>query len=162
VHRTAGSLRGPLGSEPSVCAECLFADPIADIAILGSPDNQALFEEAKAYEALVESAQPFTIADAPEEGPGWLLSLDGKWFGCTVGYIKHVDGPLYISNTQQPIADGMSGSPVISDDGAAIGIVALGSSTPLASSSGCENHYGSPNPRLIRDLPGWLLRGCSQ
>src|SRR5271165_2001470 len=51
----------------------------------------------------------------------------GKWFGCTVRYMKHVDGPLYICNTAQPIAGGMSGSPVILDDGTAIGIVSLSS-----------------------------------
>jgi hypothetical protein len=31
-----------LGDEPSVLAECLFADPIADIAVLGSLDDQEL------------------------------------------------------------------------------------------------------------------------
>jgi hypothetical protein len=51
-ERTYEALLGPLGSEPTVCAECLFADPVADIAVLGSPDNQMLWEQAQAYEAL--------------------------------------------------------------------------------------------------------------
>jgi hypothetical protein len=29
-----------LGAEPDVFAECLFADPVADIAVLGPPDDQ--------------------------------------------------------------------------------------------------------------------------
>jgi hypothetical protein len=64
-----------LGDKPTVWAECLFADPIADIAVLGSPDNQALFDEAGAYEALVESTSPIKIAEVPEKCRGWLLSL---------------------------------------------------------------------------------------
>jgi hypothetical protein len=114
-ERTYTALLAPLGSKPAVWAECLFANPIADIAVLGSPDNQDLFHQAEAYEALMESVTPIAIADAPEKGQGWLLSLEGEWFGCTIEYIKHVDGPLWIANTAQPIASGMSGSPVISD-----------------------------------------------
>jgi hypothetical protein len=36
-------LLAPLGQKPSVIAECLFVDPILDLAILEQPDNQ-LFE----------------------------------------------------------------------------------------------------------------------
>jgi hypothetical protein len=146
-ERTFGSLLAPIGREPSVCAECLFADPVADIAVLGSPDSTMdLSDEADAYEALVEAATPLSIADAPEEGHGWVLSLDGKWFRCTVKYMKRRDGPLLVSDAAQPIVRGMSGSPIVSDNGSAIGIVCLGS-----------NRYGCNNPRLLRDLPGWLL-----
>jgi hypothetical protein len=123
--RTYKTSLAPLGSEPAVWAECLFADPIADIAVLGSPGDQELYDEANVYEALVESAIPIAIADAPEEGRGWVLSLEQEWFGCTVKYMKQVDSALLICDTAQPIVGGMSGSPVISDEGAAIGIVAL-------------------------------------
>ena len=159
-ERTYKALLAPLGSQPAVWAECLFADPIADIAILGSPDGQNLSEEAEAYEALVETAIPLSIADAPEDGQGWLLSLDQKWFRCSVRYMKYVDGPLWISGTSQPVVDGMSGSPIISDDGAAIGVVSLGSiSFEGAATEDVTwlNLNGCPNPRLVRDLPGWLL-----
>jgi hypothetical protein len=141
-ERTYGSLLAPLGKKAAISVECMFADPIADIAVLGPPDNQELSKEADACEAFVESAAPIAIADAPEKGRGWLLSLDQKWFACAVEYNKRLDGPLLISKPEQPIAIGMSGSPVISDDGVAIGIVCLGKGV---------------NPRLIRDLPGWLL-----
>jgi hypothetical protein len=74
-----------------------------------------------------------------------MLSLAGEWFQCTVQCMKRVDGPLYVSDAAQPMVDGMSGSPILSDDGDAIGIECLGSSL-----------FGSKNPRLVRDLPGWL------
>jgi hypothetical protein len=141
-----------------VWAECLFANPVADIAVLGSPDDQALFDQADAYEKLLEPLAPFRIADAPEEERRcWMLSLEGEWFGCTVEHIKEIDGELWICNSAQPIAGGMSGSPIISDQGAAIGVVTLGSATELFTPQ-CEDQYGTQNPRLVRDLPGWLLQ----
>jgi hypothetical protein len=39
-ERTYQALLGPLGEKPTVWTECLFVDPIADIAVLGQPDNQ--------------------------------------------------------------------------------------------------------------------------
>jgi len=41
-------LLGPLGGKRTVWAECRFVDPIADIAVLGQPDNQTFFAEAAA------------------------------------------------------------------------------------------------------------------
>jgi hypothetical protein len=45
-ERTYENLLGHIGVEPSVWAECLFVDPIADIAVLGSPDTQVLGKQA--------------------------------------------------------------------------------------------------------------------
>jgi hypothetical protein len=99
---------------------------------------------------LVDFTTPLPISDAPEQGRGWLLSLDGRWFRCTVRIIN--DGPLWISETEEPIEGGMSGSPIISDEAAAIGIICVGSETDPGESTGWTN------PRLVRDLPGWFLR----
>jgi hypothetical protein len=43
-ERKYENLIGPLGEKPSICAECLFVDPIGDIAVLGSPDTQDMSE----------------------------------------------------------------------------------------------------------------------
>src|SRR5215813_7310413 len=51
-ERTYRALLGPLAQAPRVWAECLFADPIADIAVLRSPDGQELSDEADAFEEL--------------------------------------------------------------------------------------------------------------
>ena len=134
----------PLGSEPTVWAQCLFADPIADIAVLGSPDGQGLPDEAKAYEVLLKSATPLSIADGPEQGRGWVLSLERHWLRCTVQIIN--DGSLWIPNTSPHVVPGMAGSPIISDSVEAIGVLSLGT-----------NLEGWKNPRLVRDLPGWVL-----
>jgi hypothetical protein len=64
-ERTYKTLLGPLRDKPCVWAECLFADPIADIAVLGTPDTQDLYKEAEAYNRLVVGRDPLQIGDAP-------------------------------------------------------------------------------------------------
>ena len=70
----------------------------------------------------------------------WLLSLDLQWF--SEPYSVFRDGPLCFGQ-ETKTEGGMSGSPIVNDDGAAVGVVTV--SAPS-------------NPRLARDLPGWLLR----
>src|SRR5437868_5530405 len=52
--RTYAKLLGPIGESPTVWAECVFVDPVADIAVLSAPDGQALFDECADYERLVD------------------------------------------------------------------------------------------------------------
>jgi hypothetical protein len=179
AERTYPHLLGPLGKAKSkVWAECLFADPIADIAVLGSPDNQELSDEAEAYEQLMRTVpRPFPIAEAPKQGikrikipreeaeayehmmrnlalpqsgkrkqgikrikaprffetsvPGrgsaLLLTLGGKWIEHAVGR----RGPWLWIDDQKHIEGGMSGSPIISPDGKAIGLVSTGNLNPI-------------------------------
>ena len=149
-QRTYDNLLGPLDSEPNVWAECLFADPVADIAVFGTPDNQELYDEAEAYEALTEAVPALHISDAPERCKARLLSLDQQWFRCAVQH--HIDGPLWISDAAEPIVGGMSGSPILDEAGAAIGILCC------SGGIGSDPHTeGGPNPRLVANLPGWLL-----
>jgi hypothetical protein len=130
-----------VGETPTVCTECLFVDPVSDLAVLGTPDNQDLSELADAYDALMEDAAALAIADAPADSRGWLFSLDGKWFSCRV---QRFPRALSISDAAQGIKGGMSGSPVLRAYGAAIGVVAVGKD--------------GPHPLLVSALPGWLLR----
>lgn len=41
-ERTYPNLVGPLGEAPTVAVECLFVNPVADIAVLGKPDDVGL------------------------------------------------------------------------------------------------------------------------
>jgi hypothetical protein len=50
----------------------------------------------------------------------------------------------------------MSGSPIVSETGNAIGIVAA--SVMENEKDAATDEFGAWNPRLIRDLPVWLLR----
>ena len=64
-ERTYPQLLAPLGQAPAVWAECLFADPIADLAVLGPPDDQELSAQNDAYRELVDSLKPLRIAAVP-------------------------------------------------------------------------------------------------
>ena len=175
--RTYANLLAPLGEQPSVWCECLFVDPIADVAVLGTPDNQGLSDEADAYEALVGAATPLTVAEpssqpiaeeveslaevgvteqvrqwARRECRAFLLSLNNQWFPCTVSHSPN--GMLDIQNAARGIAGGMSGSPIIAEDGGAIGIVCLGSGSP----GDDFPTEGGPNPRVMGNLPSWFLK----
>jgi hypothetical protein len=92
-EETYQHLLGPLEGECSVWARCLFVDPVADIAVLGSPDGQDLYDQANAYDRLVDDVTPFTVADAPAQGTEVLtlppasiyVTTQGTEELCTVG-----------------------------------------------------------------------------
>jgi hypothetical protein len=141
-------LLAPLHGEASILTECVFADPVHDIAVLGPPDDQELSNGFDAYEALTESLTPLRIADAPEQGRAWLLSLKGEWFSCSFrrnGIGRALVSPLFVGVLQQPIEGGMSGSPIVSDKGTAWGLVNAGGSA----------WTGQTN--LFQCLPGFCL-----
>ena len=66
------------------------------------------------------------IADARPKSTAWMLNLKGEWFRCAV---RQNSGPLWVSNEVEEIVGGMSGSPIVDNKGAAIGIVCLSCST---------------------------------
>ena len=107
-ERTFAKLVARNGEEPAISAECLFVDPIADLAVLGEPDGQELYEECAAYEALIETAAPLLIGKSadPAAREAWLLSLAGRWFSCTV---KSAGRGLWVEDASEPIRAGMSG-----------------------------------------------------
>jgi len=128
VNRTR-RLLGLLGGKQTVWTELLFGDPIADIAVLGAPDDQIFPEQYFAYEQLLDAMQPLAIADAPVEtrnkpgtGSMRLLSLDGTW---VEGQAERRGWCLWV-RPAEITAPGMSGSPIINSAGAAIGVVVSG------------------------------------
>jgi hypothetical protein len=128
----------------------LFYDPISDLALLGPPDGQELYYEAEAYEAFVDSRRPAPMSEAGEEGEAWLLSLENVWFR---GRFERIDwGPMWVSKLEGSIRGGMSGSPILNSEGAAIGVVNLGNMSPTA-------HIDDPDPQtvLYRNLPRFML-----
>jgi hypothetical protein len=115
-----GRLIGPIGTKPTVGVECLFADPVADIAVLGSL-GIPMWEDADAFDALVNERPAFSVGVGPareEVGRAWLLTIARRWSRCEV---QHWDGDLLISKAWAGLHAGMSGSPVVSDEGTAIG-----------------------------------------
>jgi hypothetical protein len=152
-ERIYAGLLGPLGStEPTVTAECVFCDPVGDVAVLAGPDNQKLCDEAQAYEELIGRASPLRAAAVTHltSSEAWLFTLGERWASCIV---ISSQSWLWISKAAEPIEGGMSGSPILDGEGRAIGV--------LCASEGFgdgQHAGGGPNPNLLESLPGWLLR----
>jgi hypothetical protein len=139
------------GSKSGIWAECLFVNPVADIAVLGAPDGQADYDE-DAYWELTNGA-PFLRIDKARSGPGWALSLDGQWTRTTLE-VRH--GIYGFSLSVDPVKAGMSGSPILNDSGLAVGIAVLGTETTDKNGERTEGRsFGQV--MLRRELPGWLL-----
>jgi len=159
---TYPKLIGPRNAEPSVTASCVFADPVADLAILGPPNNQELSDEYEHYEAFTAHLAPFNIDVPPPDSrlprvrirdapldfvphtisvPGYVLSLEGTWIDCHAAYYG---GPFWIK-PEEIVVRGMSGSPLINTSGAAMGVI------NTSNMAAC----------LIDALPGRLLRALA-
>ena len=175
-ERTYEGLVGPVDEAPTHTAEILFVDPVADIAVLAEPDNQALPEDnERFYEWLagvaddgadfpalpmgeIETTTPYDRRDGNiRSASAWLLSLDLKWFRCRV---IAPGRSIAIDEQEQPIRGGMSGSPIVDDTGRAIGLVSNG--TYIHSGGEVVEGASHGNPRLTDCLPGWLLRELSR
>ena len=151
-EKTYKRLLGNLdGSKKAVSAECLFADPIADVAVLGRPDYEVYGDQADAYFALTDEAPILRIAKA-RSGSGWVLSLDNRWVPTMLDVDSDIVGASLSIDVAEP---GMSGSPVLNDRGLAVGIVALGMEHGKGDRT---NEHFEGQPILSRNLPGWLLR----
>ena len=152
---TYANLLAPLGEEPSVWAECLFFDPVSDLAILGEPDDQELGEESEAYARLVDGRKPFTIA-APETGEGYMLALDGvSWQPAPLKVHTNIWGTGL--STGATLA-GQSGSPIVNATGKAVALVSIGSEQVDLSTGSRTAMDAGPQPILKLQLPSWLLK----
>jgi hypothetical protein len=155
-ERAYANLLGPLGAPPSISAECVFADPAADLAVLCGPDGQELYDQSEAYERFVEAASALRIDVVTSPREAWLLMLDGLWERCSVRVTDNYFFPglaLTIVGATQGNAAGTSGSPIVSAEGTALGVISLGSLDGSGSLFGDQ----AGQPLLAGTLPGWLL-----
>jgi len=166
---TYAKLFAPLGS---VSAECVFVDTIADIAVLRARTGHDQELEALEYQKITEALPAIALAALPDLSGGkvplglwaerirteiraWALSLDGCWFECAMTY----DGQLLrITKGAEHVVNSISGSPIITDDGAAIGLVSTIRTTAVdAALRNAGAKWETRSPGLVESLPGWLL-----
>jgi len=145
--RTYPDLLGPIGGALMAWAECLFIDPVADLAVLCEPDKHTFPGQTDAYTYLVADRPTLGLARPPRKMfTAWALALQGVWTRCTArSYTPHslsVDGP---------IAGAMSGSPVVTDEGRALAVIGVAVDWP----NEVPEHRGQP--LLASCLPGWVL-----
>jgi len=148
-ERTYENLLGSLNEDPRVWAECFFADPVSDIAVLGCPDNQALGEQADYFGAFVNRRTALRIASPQCETDGYVLSLAGRWMKTRVARMGFINYSLQI-DTPYP---GMSGSPILNDRSFAIGVAVVGFEV-----GGKNEERSCGQPILVDALPGRFLK----
>ncbi len=145
--RTFKKLLGALGEAPTIWAECVFVDPISDVAVLAEPDGQALFDACAAFEAFVEgrpTLRPKRLTEARTDA--WVLTLAASWKPCSVERSDFTEKYVNLPNTK--IAGGMSGSPIVLSDGSVVGVIGSG---------GSETQYQEQSA-VPACLPLWLQR----
>jgi hypothetical protein len=124
-----------------------------DFAVLCEPDVECGEDHYIRFETFTKRAMPVGLSPdtvdphLSKERPGqiaWTMSLAGDWQKCTV----YNGGRFLTLDTGAKIESGMSGSPIVNDKGAAIGVISTGN-------SGVGSNL---NPSLTDCLPPWLLR----
>lgn len=77
-EKTYRDLVGARGDNPTLWAECIFANPVSDLAVLSGPDDQELCDKASAFNEFIGSLQKIFPVRAPptQSLHGWLLALD--------------------------------------------------------------------------------------
>jgi hypothetical protein len=134
-------LIGPLGEIPTVAGKCLSIDVINDLAVIGPPS----YPHCAAFDRMVLSANPFAIA-AAKEGRGWVMTLDGRWEAICIDRVVGLS--LQILLQREINLAGMSGSPIVNEDGSAVGLVA------------CQGERSARGPHLVAALPAGLAPCC--
>jgi hypothetical protein len=131
---------------------CRFVDPSVGIAVLGPPrldgwlgSERSVDEDESCYRQITNAAIPLSIAEPPKRSLAWVLLADSSWGRCIVG---HYGNDLAFCNHFFDMRSVEPGSPLVVDDGSAIGVIGdTGDWNP-----DCRH------PRLANALPGWLLR----
>jgi hypothetical protein len=148
-QRSFSNLLAPLRGQPCVCAQCLFVDPVSNLAVMGPVEGEGLIAEVRDYEALMQSVGTLQIGHVQGDTSASFMLRDRGWVQCTISYRGR--GPLWVRDAAAVLKGSMPGSPIITNEGFAIGIVA----------SAEDEGSGAPQPALADHLPGWLLRDLS-
>lgn len=99
-------------------------------------------------DVLLERCYALATGEIKDGATIWVLTLEGSQVRCQVTAAPI--GPLWLIGAGEIIASRMSSSPILSDDGDAVGEVLTGRGDP-----GAPN---GPHPRIAAHLPNWLVR----
>lgn len=140
-----------LNNGRQILAQVYAVEPVADIGVLGMPDDQAFFKEAKTYEESVGLIEPvhvrFDDLELLQEIPVTVFTHKRKWIRGKV--TKFNDNAHILELSDAAIKRGTSGGPVIDQEGRLLGIVSTGN-------LGKEN-LTAQIPRPSHALPLWVV-----
>ncbi len=143
--RTYVDLISSLDGKRKCSAECLFLDPISDLAVFGCPEDE-LWE---GYMEFANESDFLEIAPlASGETSVRVMYDDSKSIRRVIGVAPPSRANFYPRNFwihrdeggENRIKSGMSGSPILTDDGKAVGVL-------------CNDDFG---PLLSQCLPQWI------
>jgi hypothetical protein len=135
-------------------------EPVADIAVLGSVDNQRSPREADAFEQFCEATVPVPLyRGAPEafkeELALLVYNLDRKWTPAT-GHLFRPNQCNMVICAEKEILRGASGGPIITPAGELVALVSICATDAFAPSSRKGNFHAS-GPRPLHALPQWVV-----
>jgi hypothetical protein len=153
--RILGRLGGPLTAD----ASCAFADPISNVVILGDHSEEFRRLENWEYRLPVHAPGRPVFAGHRAVQDAWFLSLDETWVKCNVR-TNYDDLRIVGDNPDEwggePEIDGkLSGSPIIDEDGGAIGMILA------PAKKRHRDKWSGHHVVLIRSLPGSFIKSIS-
>lgn len=155
-ERTYANLLGPRRATPTLSAECVFVDSIADVAVLSSPDGQVLCDESEAYEHFMDGRPALRLGWLREPSEAWLLTLDDEWERCTVAPGTW-GWSITLIDAIKGIVPGTSGSPIVTPDGRVVGLMSVGDET--MTNEGVRSHRERYFQPMLREvLPARFIR----
>jgi hypothetical protein len=135
------------------------ADPVSDIAVLGSLDGQDAPFECDEFEGWSEATPPVSLANitprynAPTKIQ--VLTHKGKWTKGRIANYAHPKFPqgcCLALEADDPIVGGTSGGPVVDSDGRLVGVVSQAGDRPI------NGKYVGMLPIVHLALPHWVLQ----
>jgi hypothetical protein len=134
----------------------LAVEPVCDVAVLGSLDNQTFFNEAEQFEMFCEKTKPVRLClqdfTPAQSFPVYIYTHKKTWVaGRATEWGK--DAPALEIDADEPIEGGTSGGPVIDEAGELVSIV---SNFSVGATGNKKSEGSGPRPHLA--LPVWVCR----
>ena len=136
--------------------QVVAVEPVSDIAVIASPDNQTFPKEAEAFDLFAQSVNPLPLSskEFPFGQPFQIhiLTHTGDWLSGEASQWAE-NAPTLVTETDPAIEGGTSGSAVLSDTGEVLAVVST-----VGNSGDGSAGIGS-NARPCQSLPVWVWRG---
>ena len=140
--------------------QVVAVEPVSDIAVIGSPDDQTFYKEAVAFDEFAESVQglPLCGDEFPfgQDFPIYIFTHLGTWLSGKANQWAD-NAPTLGVETDQGIVGGTSGSAIVNDCGEVVAVVSTFGGVPTREGKSECADTGS-NPRPCQSLPVWVWR----
>jgi hypothetical protein len=130
-------------------------EPVSDLAVLGSLDNQVFFEETEPFETFCENTMPVPLClkdfEVFQPFPIYLYTHKSEWLEGSAQICSENAANLWLHFPEQ-IEGGTSGGPIVNESGELVGILSIAQVQEGRSSDGCDGSAARPH----KTMPVWL------